>query len=130
MEIKIALNGVELQKLIDNGVLFKVLEANTYGTQTQDGNITGQVSYDFDTSGNPTLEVPVTPEEVNVVPTGTQTYTLDDLSGAAAKIMTSPEMQTKLISMMQTFGVNSLGELDPSQYGDAALKLRELGAEI
>lgn len=64
-----------------------------------------------------------------MVPTATPSYTRDDLSRAAMTLM-DKGMQTQLQQLIQSYGVNSLVELPPEQYGNFATALRGMGAQI
>lgn len=63
------------------------------------------------------------------VPTASATYTADDLARAAMSLMDSGR-QTELLGLLQQFGVVSLPELKPEQYGAFATALRGMGAQI
>lgn len=63
------------------------------------------------------------------VATTSQTYTLDDLSRAAMPLMDNGK-QDMLLNLIAQFGVASLPELPPDQYGAFATALREMGAQI
>ena len=67
---------------------------------------------------------PVTP-----VQTSAPSYTVDDLAKAAMTLMDSGR-QSDLITLLQNFGLASLPELQPEQYGAFATALRGLGAQI
>lgn len=64
-----------------------------------------------------------------MVPTAAPSYTRDDLSRAAMTLM-DKGMQTQLQQLIQSYGVNSLVELPPEQYGNFATALRGMGAQI
>ena len=57
------------------------------------------------------------------------TYTPDDLSKAAVTLMDLGKQQ-ELLNLLAQFGVQSMPELKPEQYGAFALALREKGANI
>lgn len=63
------------------------------------------------------------------VATTAQTYTLDDLSRAAMPLMDNGK-QDQLLNLIAQFGVASLPELPPEQYGAFATALRGMGAQI
>lgn len=63
------------------------------------------------------------------VPTTAPSYTREDLSRAAITLM-DKGLQAQLQQLVQSFGVNSLMELPPEQYGNFATALRGMGAEI
>ena len=63
------------------------------------------------------------------VPTTAPSYTREDLSRAAITLMDKGQ-QAQLQQLVQSFGVNSLMELPPEQYGNFATALRGMGAEI
>lgn len=74
----------------------------------------------------PQVTPPVAPP---TAPTTSRAYTMDELSAAGAQLMQSLGMPA-LIGLIQSFGVASLMELPKEQYGEFALKLREMGAQI
>lgn len=61
--------------------------------------------------------------------TSTPGYTPDDLARAAMTLMDSGRQQ-ELIGLLQNFGVSSLPDLRPDQYGAFATALRGMGAQI
>lgn len=63
------------------------------------------------------------------VPTTTATYTLDDLGRAGMTLMDSGR-QGDLLNLLTQFGVTTLPELQPAQYGAFATALRGMGAQI
>ncbi|WP_238725334.1 hypothetical protein [Diplocloster agilis] len=63
------------------------------------------------------------------VQTTATTYTLDDLSRAAMPLMDAGK-QEDLIRLVGQFGVASLQDLPPEQYGAFATALRGMGAQI
>lgn len=63
------------------------------------------------------------------VATTAQTYTLDDLSRAAMPLMDNGK-QDQLLNLIAQFGIASLPELPPEQYGAFATALRGMGAQI
>lgn len=68
--------------------------------------------------------VPTTP-----VPTKTVSYTLDDLQKAAIGLMDNGH-RNDLIDLLGKFEIPSLANLPESRYGEFALALRGIGAEI
>ena len=73
--------------------------------------------------------VQTSPAPAAVVPTSAITYTQDDLARAATQVMDAGG-QSQLIGLLSQFGVISLPELPPEQYGAFATALRGLGAQI
>ena len=76
----------------------------------------------------PQEEVSV-PDPVPAVPTDEKTFVLDDLSKAAMTLMQSGK-QADLSKLLSGYGVQSLRDLTPDQYGLFATGLRTLGAPI
>lgn len=79
-------------------------------------------------------EVPFAPvqqatQSVTPVQTEVHNYTLDELSKAAVQLMDAGK-QTELVSLINTFGVMSMPELPKERYGEFAVALRELGAQL
>lgn len=79
-------------------------------------------------------EVPFAPvqqatQSVTPVQTEVHNYTLDELSKAAVQLMDAGK-QAELVSLINTFGVMSMPELPKGRYGEFAVALRELGAQL
>lgn len=79
-------------------------------------------------------EVPFAPvqqatQSVTPVQTEVHNYTLDELSKAAVQLMDVGK-QAELVSLINTFGVMSMPELPKERYGEFAVALRELGAQL
>lgn len=68
-------------------------------------------------------------EEIPVVPTTTKEYTIDELSRAGAMLM-DMGLMGKLVEILNSFGVAALTDLPKTKYGEFAMKMRELGADI
>ena len=64
-----------------------------------------------------------------VVPTNSQTYTLDELARAAMTLMDAGR-QVDLQGLVRNFGVVALPALPKDRYGAFATALREMGAQI
>lgn len=80
----------------------------------------------------PTQTTPVQPPAQAVqqpIQTTAVTYKLDDLARAAMTLMDTGR-QVDLQQMLFRFGVQSLPELPPAQYGAFATELRAMGAQI
>ncbi len=76
-----------------------------------------------------TQSAPAPTAPVSGVPISTPGYTPDDLARAAMTLMDSGRQQ-ELIGLLQNFGVSSLPDLRPDQYGAFATALRGMGAQI
>ena len=63
------------------------------------------------------------------VQTAAPTYTLDELSMAAAPLMDAGRQQ-ELMDLVARFGIVSLPELPPERFGEFATALRAMGAQI
>lgn len=68
-------------------------------------------------------------QQPQAVPTTAPGYTMDQLAVAATQLMDAGRQQD-LLSLLATFGVQSLMQLPLEQYGVFATKLREMGAKI
>jgi len=77
----------------------------------------------------PVQPQPQQPVPQATIPTTTITYSLDDLARAAMSLMDTGR-QADLLLMLSRFGVQSLPELPPAQYGAFATELRTMGAQI
>lgn len=64
-----------------------------------------------------------------IVPTASQTYTMEQLAVAATQLVDAGR-RTELVSLLQTFGVQALIALPKEQYGAFATQLRVLGVKI
>lgn len=76
----------------------------------------------------PQTAVPTAPPPA-AVPTTDRAYTLEELARAGATLMDSGQGEAATAAMAQ-FGVQSLADLKPEQYGALATELRKLGAKI
>lgn len=63
------------------------------------------------------------------VPTAAPTYTLDALARAGAALAQAGKMQEAL-ALLAKYGVQTINQLKPEQYGAFATELRALGAQI
>lgn len=63
------------------------------------------------------------------VPTAAPTYTLDVLARAGAALAQAGKMQEAL-ALLAKYGVQTVNQLKPEQYGAFATELRALGAQI
>ena len=77
----------------------------------------------------PTKAAPVEETTPTPVPTTAISYTLDDLTKAAATLMDKGKIHA-LQELVKDFGVMAMQELPIEKYGEFAIKLRELGASI
>ena len=77
--------------------------------------------------------IPTAPKEsiatAPEIPTTEKTYSLDELSKAGVGLMDKGK-QAELINLLQEFNVQAMPQLDKSQFGPFAMRLRELGADI
>lgn len=64
-----------------------------------------------------------------IVPTSSQTYTMEQLAVAATQIVDAGR-RTELVNLLSSFGVQALTALPKEQYGAFATQLRTLGAKI
>lgn len=87
------------------------------------------------TAAAPTVSVPQStatspPAPVApAVPTTGRTYTLAELGKAGADLMDAGK-GADAVALMAKFGVTSISDLAPNQYGAMATELRNLGASI
>lgn len=78
----------------------------------------------------PTAAVPQPPvAPPAAVPTAAPTYTLDALARAGAALAQVGKMQDA-VNLLAKYGVQSVNQLKPEQYGAFATELRALGAQI
>ena len=57
-------------------------------------------------------------------------YTLDDLSKAAAALITQQNKMAEVLAVLGQFGVQAVSQLQPAQYDAFANAIRQLGATI
>lgn len=93
-------------------------------TQEEKGSYAVPTQPTYTAPTQPTYTAPTQP-----VSTSAPTYTPDELARAAMTLMDSGRQQ-ELIGLLQSFGVSSLPELKPEQYGPFATALRGMGAQI
>lgn len=67
--------------------------------------------------------------EAPKVPTQEKTYTPDELAKAGVSLLDMGK-QADLLALLGEFNVAAIPALKPEQYGEFALRLREMGAEI
>lgn len=78
----------------------------------------------------PTAAVPQPPAApAAAVPTAAPTYTLDAIAHAGAALAQAGKMQDA-VNLLAKYGVQSVNQLKPEQYGAFATELRALGAQI
>lgn len=77
----------------------------------------------------PAPVVPAAAPAPAAVPTAAPTYTLDALARAGATLAQSGKMQEAL-ALLAKYGVQTVNQLKPEQYGAFATELRALGAQI
>lgn len=81
-------------------------------------------------SAAPAPAAPPTPATAPAaVPTAAPTYTLDALARAGAALAQAGKMNEAL-AVLAKYGVQSVNQLKPEQYGAFAVELRALGAQI
>ena len=101
-------------------------------TQEEKGSYAVPTQPTYTAPTQPTYTAPTQPTytaPTQTVSTSAPTYTPDELARAAMTLMDSGRQQ-ELISLLQSFGVSSLPELKPEQYGMFATALRGMGAQI
>ena len=104
----------------------------THLLKGETGKATIQVQMPAEVSTTPQQAVtPVQQATQSVTPVQTEVhnYTLDELSKAAVQLMDAGK-QAELVSLINTFGVMSMPELPKERYGEFAVALRELGAQL
>ncbi len=106
-------------------------EKGSYAVPTQP-TYTAPTQPTYTAPTQPTYTAPTQPTytaPTQTVSTSAPTYTPDELARAAMTLMDSGRQQ-ELIGLLQSFGVSSLPELKPEQYGPFATALRGMGAQI
>lgn len=100
----------------------------THLLKGETGKATIQVQMPAEVSTTPQQAVaPV--QQATPVQTEVHNYTLDELSKAAVQLMDAGK-QAELVSLINTFGVMSMPELPKERYGEFAVALRGLGAQL
>lgn len=79
----------------------------------------------------PVGEIPQTPEPATTIPVSNtvQAYTQEQLAVAMGRAIDARKMQ-EIQTILGMFNVSSLMELKPEQYGDLALRLKEIGVDV
>ncbi len=78
----------------------------------------------------PTVQQAAAPQQPTL-PTVSKSYTFDDLAAAATKLVrTNPAVRETLKELNSALGIASLKELTPDCFGEYAMKLRNMGADI
>ena len=154
LEMKLTITAPDLSAAINN--LAQAISTRALGSQngtTICAEVTNTASAGADTAPTvnptqttsvPTSAVPVTPaptqdtvESVPVapieqpvpVPTAAPAYTLEMIATAGTALIDAGKMEP-LTDLIARYGISSITELDPSQYGAFATELRALGAQI
>jgi len=73
--------------------------------------------------------IPVAPPQAPAVPTAAPVYTIEALAKAGAALAQSGKMNEAL-ALLTRYGVQTVNQLKPEQYGTFATELRALGAQI
>lgn len=146
LEMKLTITAPDLSAAINN--LAQAMSARVPGLQngtTTCAEATSTASAGADAApaanpiqvtGVPTSAVPVAlaPASVPVeqplsVPTAAPVYTLEMIATAGTALIDAGKMKL-LTDLIARYGISSITELDPSQYGAFATELRTLGAQI
>lgn len=131
LEMKITITAQDLTQAINN--LASVLNGNQRMPAPKE-----EVSVTFaptaQTGTPPTVPQSTTLGDTasgttNAVPTAAPQYTLDMIATAGSALIDAGKME-QLIELLAKFGVSSLTELAPSNYGAVATELRTLGAAL
>lgn len=80
-------------------------------------------------TAGPTSAAPGNTPAPAVPVTGAPAYTLDQISRAGASLVDAGKMQ-QLLELLGRYGVQTVTQLKPEQYGAFATELRALGAQI
>ena len=72
---------------------------------------------------------PPVPPAPSQPPMAAPTYTLDQLAKAGAALAQSGKMEDAL-ALLAKYGVQTVNQLQPEQYGAFAIELRALGAQV
>ena len=143
MKLTIELNSLdEFAELIDRGFVSegtKVSQENMAPVEQTTAQATPSIEVVQGTTmaqpvtAAPTVPMtqtaPTTQQTEPVVQTCTPSYTADDLARAAVTLMDAGR-QADLQELLAKYSVDSLPNLDRSQYGAFATDLRGLGAQI
>ncbi|MDR0434627.1 MAG: hypothetical protein LBH21_06135 [Gracilibacteraceae bacterium] len=77
----------------------------------------------------PAAPPPVSPTPVSPLPAAAPAYTLESLSRAGASLANSGQTEQAL-ALLTKYGVQSVTQLPPEQYGAFATDLRALGVQV
>lgn len=95
----------------------------------QNQNLVNNVTLPNQNAGVPTNQVQPPNVQQPVVPTSTQSYTMEQLAVAATQLVDAGR-RTELVGLLNSYGVQALTALPKEQYGAFATQLRGLGAKI
>lgn len=135
MEFNIRMNAEETLYAAESGALVSFIgsisksvtaeapKAEVAKVDTGTGTIVGEAPK----AEPPKAEPPKA--EAPKVPTQEKTYTPDELAKAGVSLLDKGK-QADLLALLGEFNVAAIPALKPEQYGEFALRLREMGAEI
>ena len=138
MKFIVELSGPETIESIEKGTLLRLIESveQTELSMRSTGDDVAEpeperasVREEPEPERASVREEPEPEPEPAPVPTKTVSYTLDDLQKAAIGLMDNGH-RNDLIDLLGKFEIPSLVNLPESRYGEFALALREIGAEI
>ena len=128
MELSIKMNAEEALHVADTGALARFIEC----VKNEEPKVTAEAPKaevaKVDT-GTGTIVGEPPKAETPMVPTQEKTYTPDELAKAGVSLLDKGK-QADLLALLGDFNVAAIPALKPEQYGEFALRLREMGAEI
>lgn len=134
MEFNIRMNAEETLHAAETGALVSFIECikNKDGAivaMTQAPELTPKAEVAEVDTGTGTIVGEPPKAEPPKVPTQEKTYTPDELAKAGVSLLDKGK-QADLLALLGEFNVAAIPALKPEQYGEFALRLREMGAEI
>ncbi len=153
LEIKIIIEAPELSNAINNlSQALNSTKLNSLSQITQETNNTQTINTSttapiqptilanntqtpLNTTPEPNIPQVTTPENpittpIASVPLATiPEYTVDQIMAAGATLMDAGKIED-LVKLLHSFGVQSVMDLKPEQYGAFVIAMRELGAKI
>lgn len=153
LEIKIIIEAPELSNAINNlSQALNSTKLNSLSQITQETNNTQTINTSTATPIQPTIlanntqtalnttpepnipqvttpENPITTPIASVPLATAPEYTVDQIMAAGATLMDAGKIDD-LVKLLHSFGVQSVMDLKPEQYGAFVIAMRELGAKI
>lgn len=129
MEFNIRMNAEETLHAAETGALVSFIERINKSAESKVTAEAPKAEVAEVDTGTGTIVGEPPKAEPPKVPTQERTYTPDELAKAGVSLLDKGK-QADLLALLGEFNVAAIPALKPEQYGEFALRLREMGAEI